>query len=253
MSSELGIGSLFKFDLQVELADATDVPTAQPKRRVIGLEPDQPVYRLLVAEDRETNRRLLVKLLAPLGFEMREAVNGQEGIEVWQRWKPHLVWMDMRMPIMDGYEAAQRIKATTQGQATVIVALTASAFESDRAVILSGGCDDYVRKPFREEEIFDTLAKHLGVRFVYEEAAEPIGVTAEAAEGMLTTEALVALPADWVTSLHHAATRLDAELILDLLDQIREKNGPLADALESLVHDFRFDAILTYCTKGGRQ
>jgi PAS domain S-box-containing protein len=252
LSSELGIGSLFKFDFQVELADAADVPTAQPMRRVIGLEPDQPVYRLLVVEDREANRRLLVKLLAPLGFELREAVTGQEGIEVWQRWKPHLIWMDMRMPIMDGYAAARHIKATTQGQATVIIALTASAFESDRAVILSGGCDDYVRKPFREEEIYDTLTKHLGVRFVYEEGTQPFGVTAETAEGLLTSAALAALPADWVNSLHQAATQLDADLILDLLDQVREQNAPLADAVESLVRDFRFDTIMTCCTKGGR-
>ena len=249
LSSELGTGSLFRFDVQVQLADAAEVPTAQPKRWVIGLEPDQRAadggpYRLLVVEDREANRRLLVKLLEPMGFELREAVNGQEGIEVWQRWKPHLIWMDMRMPVMDGYEAAQRIKATTQGQATVIVALTASAFDSDRAMILSGGCDDYVRKPFREEEIFDTLAKHLGVRFVYEEGAQATGVAAKAAEGTLTTAALAALPADWVTKLHQAATQLEADLILDLLGQIREQHAPLADALESLVHDFRFDTIL---------
>jgi CheY-like chemotaxis protein len=252
LSSEFEVGSLFKFDVEVELADATDVPTAEPTRRVIGLEPDQRAadgkpYRLLVVEDREANRRLLLKLLAPLGFEMREAVNGQEGIEIWQRWKPHLIWMDMRMPVMDGYEAAQRIKATTQGQATVIVALTASAFESDRAVILSGGCDDYVRKPFREEEIFETLTKHLGVRFVYEERAQPIGFPTEAGEGLLTTAALAALPSDWVTSLHQAAAQLEADLILDLLDQIREQNAALADALEGLVNDFRFDTIMTLC------
>jgi two-component system sensor histidine kinase/response regulator len=244
-SSESGAGSIFKFDVQIELADAADTPLAQPMRRVIGLEPEQPVYRLLVAEDREPSRRLLVKLLAPLGFELREAANGQEAIEIWQRWKPHLIWMDMRMPVMDGHEATQRIKATTQGQATVIVALTASAFESDRAMILSGGCDGYVRKPFREEEIFDTLAQHLGVRFVYEEGAQPIGVPTEDAEGLLTTVALAALPADWVTSLHQAANQLDGDLILGLLDQIREQNAPLADALASLVHNFRFDTIMT--------
>jgi CheY-like chemotaxis protein len=254
-SSELGVGSLFKFDVQVELADAADVPTARPARRVVGLEPGQRAadggpYRLLVVEDREANRKLLVKLLAPLGFELREAANGQAGIEIWRRWKPHLIWMDMRMPVMDGYEAAQRIKATTQGQATVIVALTASAFESDRAMILSGGCDDYVRKPFREEEIFDTLTKHLGVRFLYEEEAEPVGAPAEAARGALTPAALADLPVDWVASLHQAATQLDADLILDLLDQIRDQHAPLADALGGLVHDFRFDTILAL-TGGG--
>jgi PAS domain S-box-containing protein len=253
-SSELEVGSLFKFDVQVQLADAADVPTAHPARRVIGLEPDQRAadagpYRLLVVEDREANRRLLVNLLTrfgppPIGFAVRDAANGQEAIELWERWHPHLIWMDLRMPVMDGYEATRRIKATTRGQATVIVALTASAFEEDRAMILSEGCDDYVRKPFREEEIFDTLTKHLGVRFVYEEDAQPLGRPAEAAAGLLTTAALAALPADWVASLHQAATQLDADLILDLLDQIRDQHAPLADALERLVHDFRFDTIL---------
>ena len=256
LSSELGVGSLFKFNFRVELADAADVPTAQSARRVIGLEPDQRAadgdpYRLLIVEDREANRKLLVKLLSslgspPFGFEMREAVDGQDGIEVWERWKPHLIWMDMRMPVMDGYEAAQRIKATTQGQATVVVALTASAFEGDRALILSGGCDDYVRKPFREEEIFDTLAKHLGVRFVYEEIErgdrdrdEERDVSEILSSGMAT------MPADWVAKLHQAATQLDADLILALLDPMREQNAPLASALEGLVHDFRFDIIMT--------
>jgi hypothetical protein len=109
-----------------------------------------------------------------------------------------------------------------------------------------------VRKPFREEEIFDTLAKHLGVRFVYEEDAQAIGVPTETAEGALTAAALAALPADWVTNMHQAAAQLDADLVLDLLDQIREQNAPLTDALEGLVHDFRFDTIMTFCDKGER-
>lgn len=254
--SELGVGTLFKFGVQIKLADAVDVPTSQPKQRVIGLEPDQRAadgdpYRLLVVEDREANRKLLVKLLEPMGFEMREAINGQQGIETWERWKPHLIWMDMRMPVMDGYEATQHIKATTQGQATVVVALTASAFERDRAMILSGGCDDFVRKPFREEEIFDMLTKHLDVRFVYDvQDAQPAGAGAQPEDAVLpadslTPEALMSLPADWVEDLHQAAIQLDADVILGLLDQIREQNASLANALANLVHDFRFDIILT--------
>jgi len=154
------------------------------------------------------------------------------------------------MPVMDGYEATKRIKATTKGQATVVVALTASAFEEDRAMILSGGCDDFVRKPFREEEIFDTLAKHLDVRFVYDvEDAQPASAAAQPEDAVLsadslTPEALMSLPADWVEDLHQAAIQLDADVILDLLDQIREQNASLANALASLVHDFRFDIIL---------
>jgi signal transduction histidine kinase/FixJ family two-component response regulator len=244
-SSELEKGSLFKFAVPIELADADDVPTSRPARRVIGLEPDQPVCRLLVVEDREASRRLLVKLLEPMGFELRDAVNGQEAIEIWEDWEPNLIWMDMRMPVMDGHEATRRIKATTQGQATVIVALTASAFEEDRAMILSGGCDDFVRKPFREEEIFDMLVKHLGVRFVYDEAGAATAVAQiEGAEAPLTPEALAALPAEWTAKLNQAATQLDADVILEMLDQIREQNPSLTDALTRLVHDYRFDILM---------
>jgi len=246
-SSELGVGSIFKLVVQAELVDSDEVQTTQPARRVVGLDADQPVYRLLVVEDRDANRKLLVNILAPLGFEVREAINGQEAIEIWEHWEPHLIWMDLRMPVMDGYEATKRIKATFQGQATVIIALTASAFEQDRALILSEGCDDFVRKPFREEEIFDMLTKHLGVRFVYEKAyAESMGAEADGKQDTaeILSSGLAAMPADWVTSLHQAATQLDADVILNLLDQIREQNAPLADALVGLVRDFRFDAIM---------
>ena len=266
LSSELGKGSMFKFDVQIALADEADVPTSQPARRVVGLEPDQPVYRLLIAEDRDASRKLMVSLLAELGsppsspstsfakhplgtgrgFEVREAINGQEAIEVWEQWEPHLIWMDLRMPVMDGHEATKRIKATTQGQATVVIALTASAFEEDRATILAEGCDDFVRKPFREDEIFDMLSKHLGVRFVYEEIErgdreEGAGIAARG----LTAADVAAMPADWVAELYQAATQLDADVILDLLDQVRDQNAPLADGLAKLVHNFRFDTILT--------
>jgi len=245
VSSEVGQGSIFKFEVQVSLAEAMDVQAEQFSRRVIGLEPDQPVYRLLVVEDRAASRTLLVKLLKPLGFEVREAVNGQEAIEVWQSWEPHLIWMDMRMPVMDGYEATKRIKATTKGQATVIVALTASAFEEDRATILSEGCDDFVRKPFREAEIFDRLTRHLGVRFVYDqEQAQPPSACPSGVHETLSPAALAGLPAGWVADLHQAAIQADADLILDLLDQMREQNPPLVEALTRLVHNFRFDTLM---------
>jgi PAS domain S-box-containing protein len=255
VSSEVGQGSLFKFDAQAGLADAAEVQAAQPRRRVLGLEPKQPIYRLLVAEDKETNRQLLVKLLKPLGFEVKEAVNGQEAIEIWERWEPHLIWMDMRMPVMDGYEATRRIKATTKGQATVIIALTATAFEEDRERILLEGCEDFVRKPFRQDEIYDMLAKHLGVRFIYEEqappaTAQPTDAAAPLAD-VLTPAVLTALPAGWVADLQQATIKADLSLILTLIDQIRGENPALADALADLARNFEYKKILTVIEQAG--
>jgi CheY-like chemotaxis protein len=254
VSSELGQGSVFRFEVPIGLAEAVKVEVARHPRRVLGLEPGQAIYRLLIVDDRETTRQLLVKLLEPLGFEIREAVHGQEAIEIWERWEPHLIWMDMRMPVMDGYEATRQIKATAKGQATVIVALTASAFEEDREAILAAGCDDVVRKPFRKEEIFDKLAKHLGVCFIYGE--EPAHVTTAPLAGiqdLLTPAALAALPPGWLAELGQATIKANLDLILTLVDQIRQQNVTLADALAHLAYDFEYKKILRLIEQAGVQ
>ena len=247
-----GQGALFKLDIPVELAVATDLPSLQkPERpRVIGLEPGQRAadggavsggpYRLLVVEDREEGRKLLVKLLTQFGFEVRAAANGLEGVNVWREWQPHLIWMDMRMPIMDGHEATQLIKATPQGQATVIIALTATAFEDQRELVLSEGCDDFVRKPFRESDIVDALVKHLGVRFIYESGrvTPPLGAPPQG------TLDLAGLPAGWMADLKQAAIEANAGRVVALAEQIREQKPALAAALIDRINNFDLDAIL---------
>lgn len=253
-SSEPGQGSTFRFTARVELASAASVRPARPWRRVVGLEAGQPAYRLLTVDDKEVNRKLLVKMLAPLGFEVREAANGQEAIEIWESWSPHLIWMDMRMPVMDGYQATRRIKSTTQGQATVIVAVTASALEEDRTVILSEGCDGYIRKPFQEEELFDALRKHLGVRFVYKEdwgagsasGEEPDGAARRPAvdQSELVRE-LAARPAEWRLRAQQAAILGDVGLLLLLVDEIKEAHPALAEVLAEAARDFEHDQIIT--------
>jgi CheY-like chemotaxis protein len=156
------------------------------------------------------------------------------------------------MPVMDGHEATQRIKATPNGQATVIIALTATAFEEDREQILLEGCDDFVRKPFRKDELYDVLAKHLGVRFCYEEtpARPPPDRPAEAAY-VPSAEVLAALPAGWLADLQQATTRGDLPLILHLVDQIREYDATLADGLADLARNYKYRKILTLIEQAG--
>jgi signal transduction histidine kinase/CheY-like chemotaxis protein len=249
VSSEVGRGSCFGFDVRAQVVDASEVESAQPVRRVVALEPGQRAadggsYRLLVAEDREASRRLLVKLLRPLGFEVREATNGQEAVAVWGEWKPHLIWMDIRMPVMDGYQATRQIKASPKGVDTVIVALTASAFDEDRAQVLAAGCDDFVRKPFREAEIFNILARHLGVRFVYQETGEKRADRGKEGVERLDSEALAALPAEWVVRLYEASIQADAEGVYELVGQISEQHKVLAETLRDLANNFRFDLLV---------
>jgi DNA-binding NarL/FixJ family response regulator len=160
--------------------------------------------------------------------------------------------MDMRMPVMDGYEATRKIKATAKGQTTVIVALTASAFEEDRELILSAGCDDIVRKPFRKEEIFDQLTRHLGVGFVYdEEMAQPTTIPSADVQDALTSTSLAAMPPHWLAELKRATIQANLDLILTLVDQIRAQDAILADVLADLAINFEYKKILAFIKQAG--
>jgi len=243
VNSQVGHGSIFKFNIQVSIVDTADIQIKPQTRRVIALEPNQPYYRILIVDDRWENRHLLLKLLHSFGFELKEASNGVEAIEVWENWHPHLIWMDMRMPIMNGYEATQQIKATTKGQATAIIALTASSLEEERAVILSSGCDDFVRKPFREADIFETISKHLGVRYIYDEPTELLSKKAGKHKA-LTTSVLAILPTELLANLKEAATCLDMDKVERIIEEIRTHNSTIADGLATLSSEFKYDEIL---------
>jgi len=253
VDSVVGQGTTFRVQLPVALADEDAVAAlgVQPQRRVTGIEPGQVApdggpFRLLVVEDNPTNSKLLVNLLGPFGFELRCATDGAQGIEMWEAWQPHLAWMDIRMPVMDGYEATHEIKAraAATGQQAIVVALTASAFEEDREAILAAGCDDFVRKPFREHEIFDALQRHLGVRFVYNTATPTPGTSAGMSLKELRAQ-VKALPDKWATNLYQAAVALNAEQMLELIESVRPQAPDLADTLAQWVRDYEYERLLT--------
>lgn len=242
VQSAVNEGSIFTVDIQVELSEAVPDQTAPPPQEVIGLAPDQPVYRILVAEDRWESRVLLVKLLEPVGFEILTAENGQQVIDLYESRTPDLIFMDMRMPVMDGYEATRRIKAIDKGLHVPIIALTASAFEHERAHILACGCDDFIRKPVSTSEIFEKIAQHLPVQFVYKDQTSEL--IPGSAEPSLSFDNLAELPTVWLSQLNCAARAASAEEALTVIEQIRGEHPALADELARLVNGFRFDILM---------
>ncbi|WP_341736131.1 AAA family ATPase [Microcoleus sp. CAWBG640] len=237
-------GTTFRFDIPVGIADASASQNQPYNRRVVALAPNQPQYRILVVDDKDDNRQLLIKLLKPLGFEVEEASNGIEALEIWDSYSPHLIWMDMRMPVMDGYEATKRIKGTIKGQATAVIALTASVWEEEKAVILSAGCDDFVRKPFHKEAIFDIMAKHLGVSYIYQEQQPPSPPSPMTGEPLNFTDLLAAMSKKWIVKLHEAALDADSELVSQLLKEIPESHAFELQTLRNWVNKFQFEKIL---------
>jgi len=242
VSSEVGRGTTFQFQIQCQLSEATQIQKPTHEKRIIALAPNQPRYRILIVDDKWNNRQLLIKLLNPLGFELKEAENGQQAIEVWEEWQPHLIWMDMRMPVMNGYEATVQIRAHTKGQATAIIAFTASVLEEERAVVLDAGCDDFLRKPFKENDIFDTMHKHLGVSYIYDEPIATSMIDPEADE--LTPSNMATLPAELLTRFEDATDRNDLDQVESIINEIRLQHLGLANGLVELAEVFDYDAIL---------
>lgn len=160
-------GTTFQFDIPASLEYSPNHKSLPSVQKVSGLVSDQ-VFRVLIADDEPISRKLLNKLLTSLGFQIREATNGQEAVELWESWHPHFIWMDMQMPVMNGCEATRRIRQKSRENnavSTTIVALTASALAKDRELSLGAGCDDFVSKPFRQDELLDKLSQYLGVRY----------------------------------------------------------------------------------------
>ncbi|MEG4520715.1 response regulator [Microcoleus sp. AT9b-C5] len=250
VKSVLGEGTSFKFNIRVFAAISSEI-TVATFQRAIGLEADQPVYRILAVDDNQENRLLLVKMLQPIGFEVREAENGYQAVELWESWQPHLIWLDTRMPVMDGFEAVRQIRAKekpTQWR-TVIIALTASTFEEKKGEIIAAGCDDFVRKPFQEQILFDKMACYLGVRYLYQELPRlPVGALRRYCVNEKPDSffggLLAQMPQSWVQELYDAANDVNEELAIQLVDRIWESHPTLAEALKDLLADYRLDKIM---------
>jgi CheY-like chemotaxis protein len=216
------------------------MPADAPSAEVKGLQPGQIERRILVVEDNPENRLLLSTLLSRVGFRVREAENGEEAIGLFREWKPQLIMMDMRMPVMDGYEAARRIRELPGGDVVRIIAVSASALVEQRERILASGCDELVRKPYREGEIFDAVARQLGVEYRYGEAKM---VQARKPTAELTAQMLAELPEGLHRELYEATVALDREGMMEVIGRIEEHAPETAQSLRELVDGYQMDRM----------
>jgi PAS domain S-box-containing protein len=249
VQSTLGHGSTFVFTIAVQVARSTDISTFTTCR-VIGLASEQ-TYRMLVVDDQPENRILLIKLLTQIGLEVKAATNGQEAVTLWQQWRPHLIFMDIRMPLLDGYEATRQIRATPGGQAPIIIALTAQASRGDRTLALAAGCNDYLTKPFQDEVLFSKMAEHLGLKYIC--ADDPVCALDEALLQVpikLKPADLSTMPSAWIIALHQAARLCDDSEVEHLIEQIPPERASLIKGLCQLAQNYDFKQIVALTRSG---
>ncbi len=242
LHSTVGVGSVFRIELPLQAASEADIqrPEAIQHGEVLGLAPGQQPWRILIVEDQRDNQVLLSQLLGSVGFEWRISENGAKGVQMFEEWHPDFIWMDHRMPVMDGVEATRRIRQLPGGKEVKIVAVTASALQEQKAELLSAGMDDFVRKPYRSSEIFDCMAKHLGVRYVYEGLPE----AEDSPSTSLSVEMFAKLPDAVCQQLQQALESLETEAIDLALQAVTEHDAGLGKILRRLVNNFDYPAIL---------
>lgn len=235
-------GALFIFTAEVEITEASRLSTREARGRVLGLSPADANVRILIVEDNPENRAVITEILTINGLEVRFAENGLVGVETSLTFEPDLIFMDIQMPMMDGFEATRRIK---EKQTIPIVALTAAAFENERKAILESGFDDFLLKPVRTEQIWEILEKHLSVEFIYSHAELP-------EEKSLSQQSVPAdlamLPRAQIAQLRQAAIEANRGHTYEVIEKIRESNETLAEKLTALVDDFRFDKLIEITT-----
>jgi CheY-like chemotaxis protein len=241
-----GHGAVFQFDIAVNvITSISQKKTKTPK--VLALKPDQPEYRLLIVDDIKESRELLGQLLRPLGFATMEAKDGLEAFDFWESWEPHLIWMDLHMPVMDGCETTTRIKASRDGADTVIVATTASAYAEEIGDIMSCGFDDFVRKPLEADKVFEILQRHLGVEYVYAlEEEEPVPSELEASNGQRQWKTAVsALPPALQEHLKNAARQTNMLDMDHFITETAQYQPTLAQEFQQLADEFEYGKILS--------
>jgi PAS domain S-box-containing protein len=245
LSSEVNKGSIFHFQIPVE-ADAFEQVSERPvPRRVVGLRPGPPAHVLIVDDDAR-GRGWVAELLKSIGFKVREADRGDVAIRVWRAWKPRLILMDIRMPGMDGLEAARAIKTEAAITPPIIVALTASSMDEERDLVMrSGVMDDFISKPCREDELLEKLRTHLGLDYLYPDEQPDIDTcTAVAPAG--GAELLAELPTDWIDQLHDAVLQGDKGLLDQLIRKVEEMNVPAAHSLQPIADRYEYDLLLRW-------
>ncbi len=240
LESAPGVGSCFRFTLNLTPARSPKTAPTDLRRRVLA-QPDQG-KRILVADDDPDTRELLRELLLPMGFIVAEAADGIEAVAQTRRFKPDLIIMDRRMPVLNGLDASKRIRAQPAYQRTKIIMLTASVFDEQRQEALAAGVDDYLRKPLQEDELYAALELQLRIHFQLKSITTPATAptTVPMIAAAVDAAALASLSPALLQALRVATEELNRTKLLAVLEQIAPANPALARGITTMADEFRY-------------
>ncbi len=242
VKSEVGKGSIFSFYVEITETEDTEEELSQSKqqKRVKGIMPQYTPCKILVVDDRPENLNVVNNLLKAVGFTTEIANDGLEAVKKFEEWKPNLILMDLRMPVLDGYEATRMIKFSERGKNTPVVALTASAFDEEKTRAKAVGVEGYIRKPFREEELFDMIADLLKIEYIYESEEEEL-TQSENEEKIV--EYINQVPSAIIKKLLNNIKTADIDGFIDTIERIEFIEPKLTKYLLKLADNYDYAKI----------
>lgn len=251
VESKLGIGSIFTFSFKYEAANEVQFKKSLTETKVLAVDSAHLPFKILVVDDKSHNRNIIKEMLEPLGFTCEFAVDGQEAVDKFREWQPQVIIMDIVMPVMDGREATRQIRSMAEGKQVVIIAVTASALDEERAEILSLGANDFVRKPFKMNDLLESIRVQTGISYTYLQKGDQDS-TLEA-QIISPIEILTKIDANVRKQLLRAATLGDINRVVQITDEIRIKQPELADYLAQLIDSFNFEALIELIENAEKQ
>ncbi|MEM9541943.1 MAG: PAS domain-containing protein [Cyanobacteria bacterium P01_E01_bin.42] len=254
VQSDRDRGSTFAFIIPLLSLDESPLPAQNAtvsRESLAEILQSVPPYRILIVEDIPESYQLLLQLLQKVGFVTRVAENGAEAVHLWQTWQPHLILMDIRMPVMDGCEATRQIRdrekqRNSSQPLTPIVAITASVFAEEQAALFAAGCDDIINKPVEENILWEKLISHLQLPEIERPQTLTLSSQSNAISPGLQPEQLSIMSLDWREQLERACLEIDYEKMKDLIAQIPNTEADFAECLGQLIDDYRVDLILDW-------
>ena len=235
VKSILGEGSTFWFELNLSAAkDCLDTIPVQIEQTIIDYQGDR--QKVLIVDDRQDNRSILIDLLEPLGFELAEAANGKEAINKAFQWQPDLIISDLVMPVLDGFEMTRRLRQLPEFNKTPIIAISASVFDTEQQKCRDYGCDDFIPKPVHSEELLEKIAKYLHLSWIYEFLEN------RSTPDRAIVDSAITLPPDSeLVTLREAAEIGDFDLVnqeISRIQQLGSQYQPLVNKLLQLSQEF---------------
>ncbi len=239
--STLGEGSSFRFRIPLKESTLKESDLPNTFQLMAKLEQNREPVRILVVDDSRDNREFLRALLEPQGFLLMEGTNGIEALEMLESWEPHLILMDIRMPLMDGYEAIRKIRKNPAHGDLPVIAVTARSFEEDAQAIRLAGATDYLSKPFTPESLFALLGKYLNLEDALHQEQQDFSSLER--ERSLSREDLAKIPRDLLSSMKQAVHEGDMKSLEELVREVQQLDSLRGAQLQDLLEQYDYEKL----------